>query len=376
MHNRADWALALRRILEEELVGLVAPGGVLAVARRGESGWQCAVAAAGTLEPRLAEPNQAEPVTTETIYDLASLTKPVVACVALGLAERSPGLLNEPLATFLPQLAAQPAAKTNLELLLSHRAGLIAHRELFAPLKTGGSVDYQASLELAADSFRGDFDAHPSQSYPAVYSDLGYLLAGAALEAYAHKTLEEQVTELAKSWQLDGTLTCARGLSDAATVAPTEDVDWRGGRVRRLVHDENAFALKGPGLCGHAGLFGDAACFLRFGATLLDCLHGSGPLSPGTLSRALTPRPGGSYLLGFDSRSSEGSSAGQRFSLASFGHLGFTGTSLWCDPRSDVAAVLLSNRVCPSRDNIAIRGARPRIHDRVHRLCTETSGSN
>jgi len=365
MHNRPDWALKLEQILTDEVVGPgVAPGGVLAAARRDGSGWQSAVAAAGTLEPA-----STEPVTTQTIYDLASLTKPVVACLALGFEERQPGLLTEPLGAFLPQVAEQRAASTNLELLLSHRAGLSAHRELFAPLRTGCLLDSDAGLRLAADTFREDSLDDPRGGYPAVYSDLGYVLAGAALEAHGRQALDEQVAELAQRWLLSGTLSSARFLPADAPVAPTEDVDWRGGRVRGVVHDENAFALRGRGLCGHAGLFGDARCFLTFGVALLECLRGLGPLRAETLRDALKPRPGGSYRLGFDSRSSQGSSAGRRFSSASFGHLGFTGTSLWCDPTANVAVVLLTNRVCPTRHNVAIRGARPTIHDQVHELC-------
>lgn len=365
MHNREDWALALKQILADEVVqSRVAPGGVLAAARREGQAWHYSVVAAGTLEP-----DRSEPVTTETIYDLASLTKPVVACLALAFEERSPGLMTEPLATFLPQLATQRAAHTNLELLLSHRAGLSAHRELFAPLKTGGLLDYDAGLLLAASSFREEGRNSSGGSYSALYSDLGYVLAGAALEAHGQRALDEQIAELAQRWQLSGTLSSARLLRADTTVAPTEDVDWRGGRVRGVVHDENAFALRGTRLCGHAGLFGDARCFLDFGIALLECLRGSGPLTAATLSGALAPRSGGSYRLGFDSRSVHGSSAGERFSLSSFGHLGFTGTSLWCDPSADVATVLLTNRVCPTRDNIAIRAARPNLHDRVHKLC-------
>src|SRR5690606_24601771 len=145
---------------------------------------------------------------------------------------------------------------------------------------------------------------------------------------------------------------------------------WRGGRLRGVVHDENAWVLRGRGSCGHAGAFGNVSSVLEFGVRLLDSRRGQGPLDASQLANALAPQPGGSHRLGFDGRS-VGSSSGAYFSDESFGHLGFTGTSLWCDPQAELVVVLLTNRVCPSRDNIRIRVARPRIHDEAYRIAHE-----
>ncbi|MBX3182184.1 MAG: serine hydrolase [Polyangiaceae bacterium] len=356
----------LGAIAREELLP-ASPGGVLAAARRASvtAPWEIGAAAVGQLAL-----DDATPVGLDTLYDLASVTKPFVACAALSLTRGDPALLRTPLGALLPAAIGTPSEPTPLEALLCHRAGLEAHRPLYEPLTRGSPVDREASLRIAAEAI-GSEEVSP----PALYSDLGYLLAGAALERRSGLPLAELLEQVLTPWELGGTCCAAAELTQggrhaARQVAPTEDVAWRGGRVWRVVHDENAFALGGLGVCGHAGLFGDVQGVLGFGRSLLEELTtpGVGRLPAGALRAALEPRAGGSYLLGFDGRSPEGSSAGTRFSLASFGHLGFTGTSLWCDPEAQVVVVVLSNRVCPTRDNPRLRAARPRIHDRVHRL--------
>ena len=128
------------------------------------------------------------------------------------------------------------------------------------------------------------------------------------------------------------------------------------------MHDENCSAF--GGVSGHAGMFGPAAPVLAFGLELLRVLRGESSWLPAERLRwALSPREGGGYVAGFDTKSRQGSSAGALFSEQAFGHLGFTGTSLWCDPERELCAVLLSNRVHPTRENIQIRALRPRFHD-------------
>ncbi|MCB9605268.1 MAG: beta-lactamase family protein [Polyangiaceae bacterium] len=358
-------------LLQHEVVEAgVAPGAVIGVARRRSASWHRGVAAAGSLEPA---PDPSEPVSWRTVYDLASVTKPLTACLALEEEARRPGFLQRPLGDLLSEAQGTLAEASTLHALLSHRAGLIAHLELFASLREGRPQRSEALLREAAQGFRPECLDQPSGTYPPVYSDLGYMLVGAALEAEFGLSLAEQLSALQATWRIPGFLGPAEALSPRATaaarqpVAPTEDVGWRGGRLRGAVHDENAWALRGSGLCGHAGAFGEVAAVLEFGIRLLESLRGEGPLPASVLADALSPQAGGSHRLGFDGRSA-GSSSGAHFSDASFGHLGFTGTSLWCDPRAELVVVLLSNRVCPTRDNIRIRSARPRIHDAVFHL--------
>jgi CubicO group peptidase (beta-lactamase class C family) len=137
--------------------------------------------------------------------------------------------------------------------------------------------------------------------------------------------------------------------------------------VRGAVHDENAWALAADGTCGHAGLFGTADDVLALGERLVETLAGRHPtwLGGDVLRAAIAPWPGGSHVLGFDTRSGPAPSAGARFGEGTFGHLGFTGTSLWIDPDARLVGVLLSNRVHPTREHVAIRAARPVVYDAI-----------
>ena len=147
--------------------------------------------------------------------------------------------------------------------------------------------------------------------------------------------------------------------------APTERCDWRGRVVRGEVGDENCAAL--GGVSGHAGLFGTAESTARFGVEMLDVHQGRSDFLPhkAFMDSLSDPGDGSTLRMGWDTRSKTGSSGGQRMSERAFGHLGFTGTSLWCDPDRDVVIVLLTNRVHPSRANEKIRGFRPAFHDGV-----------
>ncbi len=300
-------------------------------------------------------------------YDLASLTKPIFA-----VAFARSGITREmPLGGLLEEARGTPSEETPVELLLAHRAGLASHLPLFAPLLLGGAVDVPAALREAACARREDAPALPAAP---VYSDLGYLLAGAALartrqETDASGAMRDLVID---PLGLGAVLGCARdleaqGIDLVRRAAPTEIAPWRGGEVRGRVHDENAWAIAAEGACGHAGLFGKIGAVLRFAEAVLDAVAGrSSPLA-GDLAWLVRDRPGGTLRAGFDGKSAEGSSAGTVLGPRSFGHLGFTGTSFWIDPDAEVIAAVLTNRVHPTRENVAIREARPRAHDALAR---------
>lgn len=339
-----------------------APAATIAAGRAGVFG----EGAAGSLFP-----DGNEPVTVETLFDLASVTKPIVALSLARLVRQRQIGLEEPLGSVVPELGGTFAGGLPIEQLLSHRAGLAAHIELFAPLREGRSIDREASIARAAESRRPECVGAPGpEGYPPVYSDMGYLLLGLAIERRARAPLDEIVDrEVLAPLSLSGRMGSARQLraSRAAfdrDVAPTEDVAFRGGVVRGVVHDENAFALYGDALAGHAGLFGDARSVLGIGEALLRALTADdGWLGPRDVAPLIRPRPGGTLLAGFDGRSQESPSSGSRLGPRTFGHLGFTGTSLWIDPEAEFAGVLLTNRVHPTREHIAIRKARPAVYD-------------
>jgi CubicO group peptidase (beta-lactamase class C family) len=266
---------------------------------------------------------------------------------------------------------------STLEALGSHRAGLVAHCALFSPLLEGRAVRRQEALCRAA---RGR--ASPEAGlHPPVYSDLGYVLLGEALSRSTGRALDDLVSHEVCA-PLGSQAGSARKWLSAdphfvERVAPTEFAAFRGGVIRGAVHDENAWALSGYGSSGHAGLFGRAADVLALGTGLLDALAGRGAsfLSRRTVERLLAERPGGTLRLGFDGKSAAGSSAGPSAGPLTFGHLGFTGTSFWCDPAADTVTAVLTNRVFPSRENVAIRDARPRVHEALFAVGRESAAT-
>jgi serine-type D-Ala-D-Ala carboxypeptidase len=347
--------------------------------------WRFGAGAYGRLWPG----DDAPRATLSTIFDLASVTKPVTALAMARLARAEPERRlrrEEALSDVLPELSASRSARVTLDLLAAHRAGLDGHRPLYAPLAATPSrpVELREALFVAADARRADCDGDPPpEGFPPIYSDLGYLLLGAAMAARGgdalDRILEREVTRPLGLSIASARIFRERDASFDERVAPTEVVSWRGGVIRGAVHDENAWAIAGSAAAGHAGLFGDALSVARLGVAILNTLeperHTSGVHTPGMqtnnwlssddLEPLVRRRPGGSLLAGFDLKSGDTPSSGARFGPRSFGHLGFTGTSLWMDPDAKLVGVLLTNRVHPTRDWIAIRRARPATYDAI-----------
>ena len=149
-----------------------------------------------------------------------------------------------------------------------------------------------------------------------------------------------------------------------ARCAPTGWSPWRQRTLCGEVHDDNCAAL--GGVAGHAGMFGLPRSVASFGAACVAAWHGRRGASEEELVRhATASRPGGTHRLGWDGKAEEGSAGGSLIGADTFGHLGFTGTSLWCDPGRQLVVVLLSNRVAVSEDNAAIVAFRPIFHDAV-----------
>ncbi|PIE05643.1 MAG: hypothetical protein CSA75_03690 [Sorangium cellulosum] len=340
-----------------------APCAAVASAFRTAKGWSVGVGAYGRLSPNGQE------ATPQTIFDLASLTKPFAALVLARLVRGKLVDWQMPLGVPLRDVHGTPSAEVPLALFAAHRAGLDGHRPLYAPLESGRSMDRFIAFREAANARRSECQGPaPEDGFQAYYSDLGYLLLGEAMArasgtrtddliwAHVCEPLGLGVRSVRQHKRLDSEFMSA--------VAPTEYISWRG-LVRGHVHDENAWALGGEGCCGHAGLFGTARDVAVLGASILDAHAGrlSGWLLPEQIDPLLRIRKGSTWRAGFDGKSEQGSSAGDRCSIDTFGHLGFTGTSIWIDPVHEVVVSLLTNRVHPRRDHLAIKKSRPVVHN-------------
>ncbi|MCL2824096.1 MAG: beta-lactamase family protein [Polyangiaceae bacterium] len=322
---------------------------------------------------------------TDTIFDLASLTKPF-SCLTLARLVRH-GLLDwkTQLSVPLQEALGTPMERTPLEWLASHRSGLAGHVPLYEPLTRGQPINKSLAIRQACQAARPECAENPraqTQKHaianidepPPVYSDLGYILLGEAMARASGMAIDSTIAleicnplgiEIRSARQWRSQQLRAHDLSFDDRVAPTEYTDWRGGIVQGAVHDENAWAIGGDGACGHAGLFGRACDVAKLGVAILDACVGKLPnwLDEKDLEPLLRVRSGSTLRAGFDGVSSVGSSAGSRCSPATFGHLGFTGTSFWIDPDSRIVTVLLTNRVHPSRNSSAIKEVRPHAHD-------------
>jgi CubicO group peptidase (beta-lactamase class C family) len=219
-----------------------------------------------------------------------------------------------------------------------------------------------------------------------LYSDLGFMLLGFVVERVSHLTLDrfawEKCFRPLGSEPLLFSPVRMRERTDRfgqevnrAAIAPTEFDPWRGIELQGDVHDQNAAAL--GGVAGHAGLFGSAEAVLAVSGAWLAAYHQRPSIFATPLVRQFVARqtriPHSSWGLGWDTPSAP-SSSGSYLSAQSFGHLGYTGTSLWIDPLSELEVVLLSNRVHPTSKNDKIREFRPRVHDVVYREYVRREG--
>jgi CubicO group peptidase (beta-lactamase class C family) len=197
------------------------------------------------------------------------------------------------------------------------------------------------------------------------------MLLGCIIERVGGSPLDQFVAErIAEPLRADPLryLPLGKIASLQETIAPTEWDEWRNRLLCGEVHDQNAAAM--GGVAGHAGLFGTAQSVLALTGAWLAAYHRRNSIFETNIVREITERQAhlgkASWALGWDTPSPP-SSSGQYFSSKSFGHLGYTGTSMWIDPEQELEVVLLSNRVHPTSKNETIKSFRPAIHDLVYR---------
>ena len=313
------------------------------------------------------------PVTLATVFDLASLTKPLATTLALLLLVQDGRLaLTQPLSSILPELAGTAKEKIQIRHLLLHTSGLPAHRPYYRQIEP-------ESREARLKQFDGLLAAEPLEygiGEKTVYSDIGFMFLRRVVETVTGKRLDRFVAE---------TVFRPLGISPLFFVdsspgssgwhfAATQWCPWRKCLVEGIVSDENAYAA--GGIDGHAGLFGTAGAVGDILGELLAVYRGMpnrGVFQQRWVKRFLERDGASPRVLGFDTPTPGASSSGAHFSEKTVGHLGYTGTSFWCDLERGISVILLTNRVHPSTENDRIRLFRPVVHDAAA-LCLADAG--
>ena len=299
------------------------------------------------------------PVQPSTIYDLASVTKVIATTTAcMVLHDRGQFPLEHRLADLLPGFVppgGDPRRQlVTLRMLLAHSSGLPAYVKLF---QTAHNKE-----ELLRQTLEVPLAADPGSR--AVYSDIGFILLGEALERLTGEPLDIFCDrEIFKRLDLLTRFNPPR-IPWRALIPPTEkDRSFRHRLVRGEVNDENAWVM--GGVAGHAGCFSTAQDVSIFAQCVLQ---GGTPLVQRRTLEIFTRRedfpPGTSRALGWDTPS-QPSQSGKYFSSRSYGHLGYTGSSLWIDPDRQLSVTLLTNRTWPDRSSQLIKHIRPAFHDAV-----------
>ncbi|MDX2037345.1 MAG: DUF1343 domain-containing protein [Isosphaeraceae bacterium] len=313
------------------------PGAVVIVGRHGK------VALARVYGNRALEPRP-EPMTRNTIFDMASLTKPIATATSVMiLLERGMLRLEDRLRTHLPEFDSRGKGEITIEQLLRHRSGLMADNPM-ADYRDGPEIAWKKLADLPLDGRPGERFLYSDVNYE-ILGRLVEKLAGESLDSFARKAIFQPLgmsdTDFRPVNQQKG--------GDPMRLAPTEREAGRA--LRGEVHDPRARAL--GGVAGHAGLFSTADDLAVYASMLLadgKTAAGSTLLAPLTV-RLMTDGgdtpPGSRRGLGWDLDTGFSGPRGSLFGPSSFGHTGFTGTSLWVDPETDTFVVILTNRVHP-----------------------------
>jgi CubicO group peptidase (beta-lactamase class C family) len=358
-------------------------------------------AAWGWIDPESRE----YPARPDTLFDLASVSKLFTASAFLSLAGERRVRLDDPLVRVLPEFGESgprpldggqdpntkmplptPEAVRNQTAdprrvtfyhLLTHSSGLAPWRDVFNAAGPAPVPPDQVDLIPRAERWTRALRAlcgYPFVGQPGDrvvrYSDLGLMLLGEAVSRLhgAPGMLDEALrARVFEPLKLDSlTYNPLQHARNRNTIAPTEDdPGWRGRRCWGEVHDENACGV--GGVAGHAGLFGTAHDVAAFGQAWLE----SDPrlnIAPDLLHLAVQEHEetdGMRRGLGWMIKAREDSSAGDLFSADSYGHTGFTGTSLWIDPARALVVACLTNRVYPGREKIGIHAFRRTLHDAI-----------
>jgi CubicO group peptidase (beta-lactamase class C family) len=354
--------------------GPVFPGAVLLVGRGGEIVYHKAFGCRA-LTPEMA------PMDEQIVFDVASLTKPVVTTTLLmQLVDRGLLEVDRRISRVIQTVSTHGKDKITIRNLLNHSSGYAAYVPFYKQIaqahfgsRTGIMASRGAVDAIYNEIFRMKLENPPGKV--ARYSDVGFILLGAVLETICGGMSVEKLAireifrplGLSSSGFINLSALRSRGLTpDHSRIAATADCPWRKRVIWGEVHDDNAWVM--GGVAAHAGLFSTATDLHQYAVEMIDCWSGRGSLVSQETVRQFWTRddtvPGSTWALGWDTPSKK-SSAGKYFPARSVGHLGYTGCSMWIDPQRELDVILLTNRVHPSTENNQIREFRPLIHDLV-----------
>ncbi len=300
------------------------------------------------------------PTRTDAVFDIASLTKVVVTTTAaMILYDQGSLILDAAVGRYLPQFNRDGKERITIRQLLEHSSGLPAYRAYH-------EQGLRTSQEVLEAILSEPLEYTPGADHR--YSDLGMIVLGVVIERISGEHLDAFARRhIFEPLEMRDTGFRPVNVGPDTTIVPTEvDRVFRKRLLQGEVHDETAYLL--GGVAGHAGLFSTAEDLARFCYMYLNGGKAGGRqiLQPETIRLFTRANPGTSRALGWDTKSTSGYSAiGQFGSSASYGHTGFTGTSLWIDPMARVFIIFLANRVYPDRSNDSHREVRARLADLV-----------
>ncbi len=350
------------KLMKQAVADRVFPGGVLLVSKENRILFFEAYGESDIYSKSL--------VTTETVFDLASLTKPLATVPAIIMLVQDNRLaLTDKLGQILPDFANTDKADISIRNLLCHNSGLPDYQPYYKILRKHHADDRKQELQKLLVK-------EPSE-YPkkerTVYSDIGFMIlewiveavSGHRLDSFTEREIYKPIG-LNNLFFIDLNIQGASLPFDSRNIAATERCPWRKILLKAKVHDDNAFVSGGIG--GHAGLFGTAVDVHNLLSEIISVFHGQGTtgvFQTEIIRLFLTKQKDSERALGFDTPCAENPSCGRYFSENTVGHLGFTGVSFWIDLDRSITVILLTNRVHPSRDNERIKTFRPVLHDAV-----------
>jgi len=345
------------RLMHQAISNNVFPGGVLLVSKGGSVIFYATYGYANIFSGR--------PMTADTIFDLASLTKPLATTLAIiKLVSYEKLRLKNHLGLILNEFKNTDKAQVRIENLLYHNSGLPDYRPYYKLVSRLSKHERKNAIKklLLQEPLVNPIGEKTR------YSDIGFMILCWVIEVVSEARMDHFVTrEIYAPLNLENLFfidldSKPRSINFAAT----ENCPWRHTLLDGIVHDENAYVV--GGIQGHAGLFGSADNVHQLLSAMQSSFHGqctNNLFEKEILHTFFKRKNNTERALGFDIPALSGSSCGRHFSKNSVGHLGFTGTSFWMDLDQSIIIILLTNRIHPSRNNDKIKEFRPILHDTI-----------